>query len=108
VPYCKTQHNYFPEHVIQIFGDVDVDSLMTRMKCERGDHDNRRSIVQHDRQRGGGAEDATPGRAQDQARAGLARGLERHLTGAKRKVVWAIRGAGQFRRAADSQCLLKL
>jgi hypothetical protein len=32
--YCKRTHNYFPSDLIQIFGDVDVDSLMDRMKCE--------------------------------------------------------------------------
>lgn len=37
-PYCKRQHVYFPEDLIEIFGDVDVDSLMTRMKCVNGDH----------------------------------------------------------------------
>jgi hypothetical protein len=36
--YCKRTHNYFPSDLIQIFGDVDVDSLMTRMRCEGGDH----------------------------------------------------------------------
>ena len=36
--YCKRQHNYLPEDLIQIFGDVDVDSLMQRMVCEKGDH----------------------------------------------------------------------
>ncbi|WP_192183280.1 hypothetical protein [Mesorhizobium amorphae] len=37
--YCKRSHNYFPSDLIQIFGDVDVDSLMDRMKCENGaDH----------------------------------------------------------------------
>jgi hypothetical protein len=36
--YCKTTHNYFPTDLIQIFEDVDVDSLMTRIKCENGDH----------------------------------------------------------------------
>lgn len=36
--YCKRQHNYFPEDLIQIFGDVDVDSLMNRMVCEHGNH----------------------------------------------------------------------
>ncbi|NGO56201.1 hypothetical protein [Allomesorhizobium camelthorni] len=32
--YCRRTHNYFPSDLIQIFGDVDVDSLMCRMKCE--------------------------------------------------------------------------
>lgn len=32
--YCKRMHNYFPDDLIQIFGDVDIDSLMVRMKCE--------------------------------------------------------------------------
>ena len=37
--YCKRTHNYFPADLIQIFGDVDVDSLMDRMRCENGtDH----------------------------------------------------------------------
>ncbi|MBN9255310.1 MULTISPECIES: hypothetical protein [unclassified Mesorhizobium] len=37
--YCKRLHNYFPSDLIQIFGDVDVDSLMYRMICEGGkDH----------------------------------------------------------------------
>ena len=37
--YCKRRHNYFPEDLIRIFGDVDVDSLMGKMKCENGaDH----------------------------------------------------------------------
>lgn len=37
--YCKRTHNYFPSDLIRIFGDVDVDSLMDRMKCENGkDH----------------------------------------------------------------------
>ena len=37
--YCKRQHNYQPSDLIQIFGDVDVDSLADRMKCESGrDH----------------------------------------------------------------------
>lgn len=36
--YCKRCHNYFPADLIQIFGDVDVDSLTRRIKCEGGDH----------------------------------------------------------------------
>ena len=36
--YCKRTRNYFPSDLIQIFGDVDCDSLMHRMKCEGGDH----------------------------------------------------------------------
>lgn len=32
--YCKRQHNYNPSDLIQIFGDVDVDSLARRMRCE--------------------------------------------------------------------------
>jgi hypothetical protein len=36
--YCKRSHTYRPEDLIQIFGDVDVDSLSLRMKCENGDH----------------------------------------------------------------------
>ncbi|MGS1093137.1 hypothetical protein ACVCNR_00950 [Aquamicrobium terrae] len=34
--YCKRSHVYRPDDLIQIFGDVDVDSLMHRMKCEGG------------------------------------------------------------------------
>lgn len=36
--YCKRSHNYFPGDLIQIFGDVDCDSLAHRMRCENGDH----------------------------------------------------------------------
>ncbi|OHV87899.1 hypothetical protein ORS3428_03735 [Mesorhizobium sp. ORS 3428] len=37
--YCKRQHNYAPSDLIQVFGDVDVDSLAYRMKCENdADH----------------------------------------------------------------------
>jgi hypothetical protein len=36
--YCKRAYVYYPEDLIQIFGDVDVDSLMHRMRCEAGDH----------------------------------------------------------------------
>ena len=37
--YCKREHCYRPDDLIQIFGDVDVDSLMGRMQCENGrDH----------------------------------------------------------------------
>lgn len=37
--YCKRSNVYRPDDLIQIFGDVDVDSLMHRMKCEGGsDH----------------------------------------------------------------------
>jgi hypothetical protein len=36
--YCKRSHVYRPDDLIQIFGDVDVDSLMYRMRCENGDH----------------------------------------------------------------------
>lgn len=35
---CKRLHNYRPDDLIQIFGDVDVDSLSHRMTCEGGDH----------------------------------------------------------------------
>lgn len=38
--YCKRVHNYRPDDLIQIFGDVDVDSLMLRMKCETGGEDH--------------------------------------------------------------------
>lgn len=33
--YCKRADYYFPEDLIQVFGDVDVDSLMDRMHCEK-------------------------------------------------------------------------
>jgi hypothetical protein len=33
--YCRTSHNYYPDDLIQLFGDVDVDSIETRMRCER-------------------------------------------------------------------------
>ena len=36
--FCRRAHDYFPSDLIQIFGDVDVDSLIGRMKCEGGDH----------------------------------------------------------------------
>lgn len=36
--YCKLVHNYRPDDLIQIFGDVDVDSLSLRMKCEGGEN----------------------------------------------------------------------
>jgi len=37
--YCKRTHHYFPSDLIRIFGDVDVDSLAHRVKCEGGkDH----------------------------------------------------------------------
>lgn len=32
--YCKRSHVYYPDDLIHVFGDVDVDSLMGRMKCE--------------------------------------------------------------------------
>lgn len=32
--YCKRQHHYYPTDLIQLFGDVDVDSLAGRMTCE--------------------------------------------------------------------------
>lgn len=35
--FCKRVHNYRPDDLIQIFGDVDVDSLAIRMKCESGE-----------------------------------------------------------------------
>lgn len=35
--YCKRSHVCYPDDLIQIFGDVDVDSLMDRMRCEAGD-----------------------------------------------------------------------
>lgn len=36
--YCKRLHHYRPDDLIQIFGDVDVDSLAARMTCEGGPH----------------------------------------------------------------------
>jgi hypothetical protein len=36
--YCKRVHNYYPDDLIQIFGAVDVDWLVTRMRCEAGGH----------------------------------------------------------------------
>lgn len=37
--YCKRKVVYRPEDLIQIYGDVDVDSLIGRMTCEAGaDH----------------------------------------------------------------------
>lgn len=32
---CRRTDNYRPEDLIEIFGDVDANSLATRMKCER-------------------------------------------------------------------------
>ncbi|RUM97934.1 hypothetical protein EET67_09980 [Pseudaminobacter arsenicus] len=34
--YCKRSHNYRPDDLIQIFGDMDTDDLARRMKCEQG------------------------------------------------------------------------
>jgi hypothetical protein len=45
--YCKRSHNYFPNDLIQIFGDVDVDSLMSRMTCEQGGRDHGRLDVEN-------------------------------------------------------------
>ena len=36
--YCKRSHVYYPADLIQIFGDVDCDSLMVRMSCEGCDN----------------------------------------------------------------------
>ena len=36
--YCKRSHTYRLDDLVQIFGDVDIDSLSLRMKCARGDH----------------------------------------------------------------------
>lgn len=36
--YCKRTTHYHPEDLIYVFGDVDIDSLARRMKCENGDH----------------------------------------------------------------------
>lgn len=35
--YCKRKHHYYPHDLIEVFGDVDVDSLMHRIKCENCD-----------------------------------------------------------------------
>jgi hypothetical protein len=32
--YCKRGHVYYPHDLIVVFGDVDIDSLMVRIKCE--------------------------------------------------------------------------
>ena len=32
--YCKREHTYYPTDLMQLFGDVDVDSLAGRMRCE--------------------------------------------------------------------------
>lgn len=32
--YCKREHTYYPTDLMQLFGDVDVDSLSGRMRCE--------------------------------------------------------------------------
>lgn len=45
--YCKRAHHYFPSDLMEIFGDVDVDSLMYRMKCEGGDHGTLRVEAVH-------------------------------------------------------------
>ncbi|BCM19287.1 hypothetical protein [Mesorhizobium sp. J8] len=44
--YCKRLHNYQPADLIQIFGDVDVDSLADRMACEAGGRDHGRLDVE--------------------------------------------------------------
>jgi hypothetical protein len=44
-PYCKRGHVYYPCDLIQIFGDVDVDSLMDRMTCESA-KDHGRLVVE--------------------------------------------------------------
>ena len=36
--YCKREHAYYPTDLMQLFGDVDVDSLSVRMTCENGGH----------------------------------------------------------------------
>jgi len=33
--YCKRDQNYYPLDLIQVFGDVDVNSLAHRVKCEK-------------------------------------------------------------------------
>jgi hypothetical protein len=38
--YCKRVHHYRPDDLIQIFGDVDVDSLARRTTCETGGEDH--------------------------------------------------------------------
>ena len=42
--YCKRLHNYAPSDLIQIFGDVDVDSLAFRIKCENGEDHGRLEV----------------------------------------------------------------
>ena len=32
--YCKREHAYYPTDLMQLFGDVDIDSLAVRMTCE--------------------------------------------------------------------------
>lgn len=32
--YCKRRRNYLPADLIQVFGDVDADSIAHRIKCE--------------------------------------------------------------------------
>lgn len=32
--YCKRRHNYLPADLIEVFGDVDADSVALRFKCE--------------------------------------------------------------------------
>lgn len=32
---CRRTHNYRPEDLIEIFGDIDADLLDERMRCER-------------------------------------------------------------------------
>ncbi|RUW80457.1 hypothetical protein EOA28_04805 [Mesorhizobium sp. M2A.F.Ca.ET.067.02.1.1] len=44
--YCKRFHNYQPSDLIQIFGDVDVDSLADRMVCESGGRDHGRLDIE--------------------------------------------------------------
>jgi hypothetical protein len=37
-PYCKRVAHYHPVDLIEIYGDIEVDDLMRRMKCEAGNH----------------------------------------------------------------------
>ena len=32
--YCKRRLHFFPDDLIRVFGDVDVDSIAERIKCE--------------------------------------------------------------------------
>lgn len=36
--YCKRTAYYHPVDLMEIYGDLEVDDLMERMRCENGDH----------------------------------------------------------------------